>query len=143
MAGTSAANYLIEVDGIAVCEAQEIESGEVKHEPFKIHTGTRPNPILGRGSFEVGEIKVKQCYALNNEGAAFAQAFQDYIRGLNLTKLNIRIVTLDEDGRTPIASDDYIECVPTLFQPDAKKGDSKDAAGFTIGFMPSDHLPSY
>jgi len=143
MRGTGNGHYLIEVDGVAVCQASEVETGGVKHEPFKIFVGNRPNPILGRGKYECEEVKVKQAYALNQEGGEFARLFQDYVRGLNLAKPTVRIVTLGEDGATIVATDEYVECVPTMFQPEGKKGESKDGAYFSIGFKPTDHIPSY
>jgi hypothetical protein len=143
MPGTANAHYLIEVDGVSVCQAQEVETGGIKHEPFKIFTGDRPNPTLGRAKYECEEVKIKQAMALNAEGLEFVNLFQNYARGLDVTKFNIRVVTLDEDGFSPIATDDYIDCVPTSFAPEGKKADSKDAAYFSIGFMPTDHIPSY
>lgn len=143
MPGTSIGNYLVEVDGVGVCQAQECDTGGVKHEPYKIFTGDQPNPTLGRDKWECEEVKLKQAHLLNNEGAEFARIFQDYIRGIDLTKINIRIVTLDEDGITPVATDDYIECVPTMFQPETRKGEGKGPAHFTIGFKPTDHIPNY
>jgi len=140
---TALGHYLIEVDGVGVCQASEIETGGVKHEPFKIFVGNRPNPIIGRGKYEVEEVKIKQAYELNSEGAEFTRQFRDYILGANVGKINIRVVTLDEDGKTVIATDDYIECVPTMFQPEGKKGESKDGAYFSIGFKPTDHEASY
>jgi hypothetical protein len=141
--GTNIGNYLVEVDGVAVCQASEVEIGGAKHEPYKINLGDRPNPVLGRGKYECDEVKIKQAFALNNEGNDFTNLYQNYIRGLDLTKRTIRIVTLGEDGATEIATDEFIECVPTMFQPDGKKGEGKEAAYFTIAFKPTDWTPSY
>lgn len=140
---TGNGHYLIEVDGVSVCQASEIETGGVKHEPFKIFVGNRAFPFLGRAKSEVEEVKIKQAYALNNEGREFARMFQDYVRGTNVGKVNIRVVTLGEDGFSVVATDDYIDCVPTMFTPEGKKGDSKDGAYFSVGFKPSDHKPNY
>lgn len=137
---TANGHYLIEVDGVAVCEASEIETGGAKHEPFKIFLGNRATPILGRGKTEFEEVKIKQAHGLNNEFAEFSRMFTDYIYGRDLTKPTIRVVTLDEDGKTVVCTDEYIDCVPTMFQPEGKKGDSKDGSYFSIGFKPSDML---
>lgn len=142
--GTGIGYFLVEVDGVAVCEASEVEMGGVKHEPFKIHTGTRPNPILGRNKYEVEEVKIKQAHALNSEGVAFARMFQDYILGVNVAKPTIRIVTLDEQGKTPVATDEFVECVPMTFVPENKKGEGgSDASYFSISFKPTDHIALY
>ena len=137
---TANGHYLIEVDGVAVCEASECETGGAKHEPFKIFLGNRATPILGRGKTEYEEVKLKQAHGLNNEFAEFVRMFKDYIDGVNLTKPTIRVVTLDEDGRTVVCTDEYIDCVPTMYQPEGKKGESKDGSYFTIAFKPSDWI---
>lgn len=140
---TNEGNYLVEVDGVAICQASAVETGGVKHEPFKIYTGTRETPVLGRGKYECEEVKIKQAYGLNNEAADFAQLFYDYVRGINPTKPSVRIVTLGEDGFSVVAIDDYVDCVVTMFQPEGKKGEGKEAAYFSIGFKPTDHFTSY
>lgn len=139
MAGTSNAHFLVEVDGVSALEASEVEIGGVKHEPFKLMVGNRPNPYLGRNKYEVEEVKIKAAYALNAQGEELFQNFQDYISGFNVSKLNMRVIQLGEDGFSTVAIHDFIECVPTSFQPDGKKADSKDAAYFSIGFKPTDY----
>lgn len=143
MQGTANGHYLIEIDGVADCLASEIETGGVKHEPFKIFVGNRPNPILGRGKWEVEEVKIKHAYALNGSSSEFARIAQDYMLGLSVNKPTVRVVTLAEDGKTPVATDEYVECVFTMFQPEGKKGESKDGAYFSIGFKPTDHIADY
>lgn len=140
MPGTSNANFLVEVDGVSVLEATECEIGGVKHEPFKLSVGNRPNPYLGRNKFEVEEVKIKGAYALNSQGQELFQGFNDYIRGLNIQKLSMRVIQLGEDGFSTEAVHEFIECVPTAFQPEGKKADSKDAAYFTISFKPTDYV---
>lgn len=141
--GTNEGNYLLEVDGVAVFLASEIEIGGVKHEPYKYFTGNRPNAQLGRGKYEVEEVKIKQALALNNEMSEAARLFTDYILGNTVDKLSIRVVTLDEDGQSEIGVDEFVECVPTQFMPSAKKGEGKEAAYFSIAFKPTDWIPSY
>lgn len=134
---------MIEVDGVAVCRAQEIEIGGIKHEPYKIFTGDRPNPMLGRAKYEIEPVKIKHAMVLGNAGAEFVRLARDYVLGLDLTKVTVRVITLDESGFSPVAEDEFTECVFTSFVPEGKKGDSKDAAHFTIEFKPTDHVPSY
>ena len=140
---TTNGNYLIEVDGVSLCEASEVETGGVKHEPFKIFTGTRPFPVIGRGKFECEEVKLKIAFGLNNEGAELARIFEEYLLGINMTKPTVRVVTLGEDTFSVVATDDYIDCVPTMFQNEGKKGEGKDAAYFYIAFKPTIHRPNY
>lgn len=139
MQGIANAHYLVEVDGVAAVMASEVEIGGVKHEPFKINVGNRPNPILGRSTYEVEEVKIKNAYALNNEGESLFRMFETYILGTSVTKINMRVVALDQDGKTPVKTHEFIDCVPTMFQPENRKGDSKDAAYFTISFKPEDY----
>ncbi len=140
---TNVGNYLIEVDGVAVCLAQEVETGGIKHEPVTIYRGDQPNPVMGRGKFTVEEVKIKQARGISSADSQFSTMFQNYVRGIDMTKPNVRIVTLDEDGITPIATDDYTECVVTSFVPDGKKAEGKEADHFTIAFKPTDHFPVY
>lgn len=140
MPGAGNGYFLVEVDGVSAIEATECDIGGVKHEPFKIAVGNRPNPYLGRGKFEVEEVKLKGAYALTSQGEELFQAFNDYIRGFTTQQLSFRVVQLSEDGFSTLKVHEFIECVPTMFQPEGKKGDSKDAAYFTIAFKPTDYV---
>jgi len=140
--GTNEGNFLLEVDGVATFQATEIEIGGIKHEPYKIAVGNRPNPYLGRGKWEIEEVKIKQALALNNEASEAGGMFKDYMTG-GTTKPSVRIVTLGEDGVSEIGTDEFVDCVPTVFNPSAKKGEGKDAAYFTIAFKPTDWIPGY
>lgn len=139
MPGTSNGNFLVEVDGVSVLEATEVETGPLKHEPFKLHVGNRPNPYLGRNKYEVDEVKIKGAYALNSQGEELFAYFRNYILGNTVEKITVRVIQLGEDGYTTEKIHEYIECVPTSFQPEGKKADSKDAAMFTISFKPTDY----
>ncbi len=139
MPGAANGYFLVEVDGISIIEASEAEIGSPKHEPYKIGVGNRPNQYLGRGKYEVEEFKLKNAYALNREGEELFEYFRRYIRGLTVEKVNIRVVQMEENGLTPYRVHEMIECVPTTYKPEGKKGDSKDAAYFEMAFMPTDY----
>jgi hypothetical protein len=139
MAGASSKYYLVEFDGVTFCQASEFELGEVKHEPYKIHVGNQPNPILGRGGFEVGECKIKHANGLHNTDTEMHKIFDDFIRGRSTAKPTIRVIQLNEDGFSPMRVHEFIECVPTTYKVEPKKGDAKDAAMFSFGFMPTDY----
>jgi hypothetical protein len=134
---------LVEVDGVALCEAQEVKMSGPEHEEVEIHTGTRDHPILVKGKYKVPEVEIKQARALNNEGSDFIRLFQDYRTGANMAKPTVRIVTLGEDGQTVIATDEYTECVPKKFKPGDKKADGKEADTFDITFRPTAHEAIY
>lgn len=139
MGGTSNANFLVEVEGVSVVQASEVEIGGIKHEPFKLMVGDRPNPFIGRNKYEVDEVTIKNAYALNSEGTEFFNHFKNYALGLTTQKLNIRVIQLAENGFTSEVIHEFIECVPTSFKPEGKKADSKDAAYFSIAFKPTDY----
>lgn len=139
MAGISNAFFIVEIDGVSVLQASEVEIGGIKHEPFKLYVGDRPNPFIGRNKHEIEEVKIKQAYALNQEGSELFGYFYDYMHGLTTEKLNIRVVQLDEDGYSDSLVHQFYECVPTSYKPDGKKADSKDAAMFEISFKPTDY----
>jgi hypothetical protein len=133
-------NYLIEVDGVGQCRAQEIEIGSAKHDPAKIYFGDQSNPEFSRAKDEVEEIKIKHAIGVGNAEIDFQNMYRNYVRGIDLTKPNVRVVSLDEDGVTTLREDNYTSCVPTSFQLDGKDASSKDIAMFTIGFQPEDHI---
>ncbi len=142
MAGTANGYFLVEIEGVSVIEASEAEVGGLKHEPVKIGVGNRPNPYLARGKYEGEEFKLKQAYALNQEGEELFKYFRDYLRGLTVEKRNIRVIQMTENGLGIERTHECIECVPTTFKPEGKKGDSKDAAYFEIAFLPTDYNES-
>lgn len=133
-------NFLVEIDGVSVAESQEVELGEKKNEPFEIYKGNTDLPTIGRGKSKVEEVTVKQAYGLNNEAAELAAMFDNYVRGIDTTKRTVRIIQLDEDGTTVLATHEYLECVPTSFKPVGKKADSKDVAMFEMKFRPTDYI---
>jgi hypothetical protein len=140
---TNDGNFLIEVDGVAVCQASEIDLPDTEHAEVEIWDGINQNPALVRGKFKVGDITIKQAHALNNEGEEFTRMFQDFIRGVNLERPTIRIVTIGEDGFTPVATDEYIRCIPKKFKPEKKDGKGPNGSYFSITFRAEDHLQVY
>lgn len=138
MPGTSSGYYIIEIDGVSAARASEVSGLNIKHDPFKIGVGDRPNPILGRSKYEIDEVTVKHAHALNNTGRELSGYIVAYCRGLRTDKLNCRLLQMAEDGFGIEAVWEMIECVPTSFSQDTNKGDSNDAAYFTFKFKPTD-----
>jgi hypothetical protein len=141
--GTNEGNFLLEVDGVAVFQASEIKIGGIKQEPYKIFSGQRRNPQLGLGKYECDEVEIKQALRLNNEASEVGRLFTDYIKGNSTQKVSIRVVTLDEDGRSEVGYDEFVDCVPTVFKPSEKNGEGKNAAYFSISFKPEDWIPNF
>lgn len=137
--GTSAREFVVEVDGVVAFKASEADGFGKKHEPFKIHVGNKEMPFIGRGLSECEEVRLKGAFALTSAGADFHRLFQEYSRGDNVNKVTVRIIQLDERGKSPVAIHECIECAPTDYKPVGNKGDSKDAAMFEIKFLPSDY----
>lgn len=138
MPGTSAGRFLLEMDGVSSARASEVSGIGIKHEPFKIPVGDQANMILGRSNYECEEVTVKHAYALNSTGQQMFSWFGLYIKGIRTDKMNIRLIQLAENGFTPQAIWEMEECVPTMFTNEANKGDSNDAAYFTLKFKPTD-----
>lgn len=138
MPAVSSARFLIEIDGVTEACATEVSGIGIKHEPVKLPVGCRPNPYLGRSNYECEEVTVKHGYAISSTGRELFQWFSDFIRGIAVERRTFRLLQMHEDGATPAAIWEMIECVPTAFMHEANKGDSNDAAYFTVKFKPTD-----
>ena len=128
----------MEMNGVSAARASEVSGIGLKHEPFKIAVGDQANPILGRSNYEANEVTIKHAHALNNTGNEMFAYFGAYIKGLRTDKPNIRLIQLGEDGFSTDAIWELEECVPTEFTQETNKGDSNDAAYFTIKLKPTD-----
>jgi len=138
MPGTSAGNYLLEVDGVTFARASEVSGIGLKHEHFEIGVGDQGNPVIGRGKFKPQEITVKHAHGLNNTADEIFRYFRAYIKGLRTDKLTMRLIQLDEDGFSTLQIFELIDCVPTEFSQEANQGDKKDAAYFNFKCMTTD-----
>lgn len=140
--GTNEGNYLIEIEGIASVRAMDVRGGKLDHAPTKVTEGNRPNPRLVRGTYEIGEVTVKQASALNDAGREFFAWLYGVAKGTGpVERRTLRIVTLDETGHTPVETWEYVNCLPTSIQPDDRTARGQNAASFTFGIMPEDVLP--
>lgn len=138
MQGTNQGHYLIEIDGITAVRAMNVSGGAMNHTPTLINEGNRNNPHVGRGNYEIDEVTVKQASALNDVGNEFFSWLRDYVKGILLEKRTLRIITLDEDGETPVETWVYYDCVPTSIAPDDKEARGTNAASFTFKLKPTD-----
>lgn len=137
--GSSKGRYLFEMDGITSIRASRVQGLDViKHTPVKFYEGNKPNANLVRGNYEVGEITVQQAEALNQTGSEFFRWIQDFVRGVNTERRGARLVVLDEDGVTPVAEYELIDCVPTSLKVEDQEAGSNDANMFTFGLQPED-----
>jgi hypothetical protein len=113
----------------------------IKHTPNKTDVGNKPNSILGRGRFEVGEVTVSHAEGL--EGAATVGRevhawIRDYAKGADTAKRGARVLEFDEDEVSILAEYELRNCVPGSFKVDDKDASSGDASYFSFTFTPED-----
>lgn len=136
--GTSSGRFLVEMDGVSAMRASEVSGIGIKHEPYKIAVGDQANPILGRSNYEGDEVTLKHAYALNSTGQEIFSWFTAYVKGDRIDKPSFRLIQLAENGYGTVAVWNLSECVPTQLTHENNKGDSNDAAYFTLKFKPTD-----
>ena len=137
--GTANSRFIVELDGVASISSSEVSGLEMlKHTPAKLNIGNRPNPMLVRGNYEVGEVTVKHASAINGAGNEFFQWLRDFARGASVERRGARVLQFDEDGRTIVDTYELRRCVPTSFKAEDKKGGSNDPDFYTFGLLPED-----
>ena len=134
--GTSETRYLVELDGITALAVSEISGFGKKHTPFKLNVGNRPNPILGRGQFEVEELNLKNAHALNQTGREYMQWLDDFTEGIDNSRRSARVIVLEEDGVSPAAIYELQDCVPTMFKVETHSAGGNNPSYFSCGLMP-------
>lgn len=136
--GANEGNFLIEMDGVTAVRAMKVSGGKLNHTPTLITEGNKPRARVVRGNYEVDELSVQQASALNDTGREFYDWLYAYANGGDVEPRGVRLVVLEEDGLTPNEVWDYIDCVPTSFQPDDRTARGTNAASFTFAVKPSD-----
>jgi phage tail-like protein len=136
--------FVVEILGVAKCLATKVDGLEsIKHAPAKLKVGNRPNDILSRGTYEVGEVSVNHAEVIQGDSGAGAQLFEllrSYAKGENVQTFDARVLLMSEDGATPVKSYEFFSCVPTSYQNDGMDAGSNDHAMFTFKFQPEDAL---
>jgi hypothetical protein len=131
--------FLVEIMGVTACQATKVDGLEaMKHTPAKLMVGNRPNPILARGNYEVGEVTVNHAESLGLAGAELYEKLRAYAKGEAVQPFDARVMLMSEDGATPIKSYECLGCVPTSFKNDGMDAGSNDHAMFTFAFLPDD-----
>lgn len=138
MRGTSNARWLLELDGITVMQAAEVNGLSFEHTPFELEESNRPMPRLGRGNYKVNEVTIKHGTFLNGTGSEFWTWLSDFARGINIERRTFRFIRLDETGDTPVENWECYDCVPTKFQPENGKALDNAAAYFSLSLRPED-----
>jgi phage tail-like protein len=138
MLGTSEARYLIEIDGITAIESSEASGLKKTHEEFELSVSNRPNPILGRGNFKVEALTIKHAHALNSVGEEYFEWFEGYIHGVNVEKRSARLIILEQNGDTPTAIYELIDCVPLTLEPQTHTAGGRNASYFNFSIRPED-----
>lgn len=136
--------FVVEILGVAKCLATKVDGLEsIKHTVAKLKVGNRPNDILARGTYEVGEVTVNHAEAIGNDIGAGAELFEmlrSYAKGERVEPFDARVMVMSEDGATPVKSYEFFGCVPTSFKNDGMDAGSNDHAMFTFAFQPEDAL---
>jgi hypothetical protein len=140
--GTTEGNYLIEIDGITAVRAMNVSGGGLNQTPTLVPEGNKPNPNVVRGTYEIAEVTVKQATALNDTGREFFAWLFDFCKGFTTERRGARLIELDEDGLTPVHIIDWIDCVPTSFDPDDRAARGNNQASFSFKFKPEDIAPA-
>jgi len=131
--------FVVEIDGVAACQATKVDGLDMlKHTPSKLMVGNRPNPIHNRGNYEVGEVTINHAESLGQTGAELYEWLLQFSKGESVERRNVRVMQMSEDGSTPIASYELVECVPTSFKNDGLDAASTDHGMFTFAVQPDD-----
>jgi phage tail-like protein len=131
--------FLVEIDGIAQISATKVDGLEaIKHTPSKLMVGNRGNAILGRGNHEFGEVTVNVAEAYQQTALEVFEWHRSYAKGENVEPRGARVIQMDDDGSTPIATYELQGCVPTSFKNDGLDAGSNDNSMFTFAFQPED-----
>lgn len=138
MNGTSEGRYLFELDGVTAVRASEVSGITITHEEFELYESNRPNPHIGRGHYKCEAVNVKHAHALNGTGQQFFQWMSDFIRGGAIERRGARLIVLDEDGESPVAIYELLQCVPTKMQAESQTAGGKNASMFTFSLRPTD-----
>lgn len=130
--------FLLEIDGISVISATEVTMPGMKQTPFKHQPGNQPFPELGRGNYEIEELTFKHAHGVGQAGEEFARRMSLYIQGVVVEKFNARFIVLDEAGRSPVATYELQDCVPTMFKPESHNGSGTNVSQFSCSIQPTD-----
>jgi phage tail-like protein len=128
--GTSEGRYLVEIDGVPAVRASEVNGIRFDHTEFKLYVGNDPMPLKGRGHFEVSDVTIRHAHALNGAGDDLFQWMRDFRNGDNVERRGMRFVVLDEDGQTPVATYELINCIPKQFEVDSHTGGGTNPSYF-------------
>lgn len=138
MFGTSEGRFLVEFDGVVACAASEVSGIMLDHTPFELYVGNKPNPHLGRANYKAGDVVIKQAHALNQEGSEMFAWFRNYIKGNFAEKRTMRLLVMDEEGKTPVAIHEMTNCVPKKIEEDSHNASSNNASYFKLTIQPED-----
>jgi phage tail-like protein len=136
--GTSEGRYLFEFEGITSIRSSEVSGVKKTHEEFELYESNRANPHLGRGHFKCEAVKVKHAHALNEAGDEVFQWMSEFLSGANVERRGGRLIVLDEDGTTPVATYELLKCIPISFEPETHSAGGKNASYFSFTIRPED-----
>jgi phage tail-like protein len=136
--GTSAGNFVVELDGVAALRATEVSGLKLDHKHFTFNVGNEPGAKHGRGHFEVADITVKHATALNSTGQEVFSWLADFSKGRSVERRTFRFILFEEDGTTVVDTYECYECIPLSYESGTHTGGSTDASMFNFVLKPED-----
>lgn len=138
MEGTSEGRYLFELDGITAVRSSEVSGLKKTHEEFEMYESNQPMPHLGRGHFKCDAITIKHAHALNQTGAEYFDWMEGFLFGVNVERRSARLIVLREDGDTPEAIYELLDCIPISLEPQTQTAGGRNASYFNFMIRPTD-----
>lgn len=137
----SKGKFLLELDGVSQLRATKVSGMGMEHDHGTIFEGNKNTPALVPGTFKPSEVTVTHAHAQNETAhSEVAQWFQGYKAGVDMEPRTMRVVQLDKAGATPIATKEYIGCIPKTLKDDDYDAASNEAAMFTFSVVAEDML---
>lgn len=136
--GTAENRYVFEFEGVSAIAASEVTGVAMEHSPVELYVGNRPNPVLLRGTYKASDVVVRHAHALNEAGTEIFDWMAAYLRGDDITPRSGRLIVLDEDGRSPVATYELINCVPKRFEVDGHNASGNNASYFRFTIQPEE-----
>jgi phage tail-like protein len=129
--------FLLEVDGVTAIVAMEATPPGRKHTPVKYQPGNQSRPIHLRGNTEIEEFTFKHARAIGQVGQQLLTWLIAFDEGDLVETRNVRFITMDETGRTPVETWEMTDCVPTMYKPDSSSGTGNNVASFSFSLQPN------
>jgi phage tail-like protein len=131
--GTGVGLFLVEIDGIPEFRALSVTGGVETTAPTAIPNGGGTNSEHKvRGNTTVEELTITVAAGMFEPALRAIRAWRRDCRNGSMLRRNVRRVQLDETGRTPISTIQYLDCWPTSVSPTDNTARGDEPASWTI-----------